>query len=230
MRQAHVRPFVPLAIVGMIFLLACGAPAPEPEAPAAEAPAAGMSQGALPEGHPPIEQAPPSSGIIPPPAGSGAGATGLGWSTPEGWVVETPSSNMRKAQYRVSGAGGDGECVVFYFGPGQGGEPMANAIRWAGQFVQPDGSSPQDAMKTEQIQVNGIPVMMIEVTGTYTGGGSMMGGPAQQIPDYMLLGAVAQGPDANWFFKFTGPEATLTEQREAFRQMVQSLQPGGEQT
>ena len=57
-----------------------------------------------------------------------------------------------------------------------------------------------------------------------------MGGPAQQIPDYMLLGAIAQGPDANWFFKFTGPEATLTEQREAFRQMVQSLKPGGEQT
>jgi len=211
-------------------LLACGSPAPEPEPPAAPAPAAGMPQGALPEGHPPIGQTPPSSGIVPPPSGSGAGANALAWTTPEGWVAETPSSTMRKAQYRVSGAGGDGECVVFYFGPGQGGEPMANAIRWAGQFVQPDGSSPQDAMKTEQVQANGIPVMMIEVTGTYTGGGSMMGGPAQQLPDYMLLGAVAQGPDANWFFKFTGPEATLTEQKEAFRQMIQSLQPGGEQT
>jgi hypothetical protein len=46
----------------------------------------------------------------------------------------------------------------------------------------------------------------------------------------MLLGAVAQGPDANWFFKLTGPEATLTEHREAFRQMIQSLKPGGDQT
>jgi hypothetical protein len=188
-----------------------------------------MPQEALPEGHPPIGQTPPS-GIVPPPAGSGAGASALTWTVPEGWVAETPSSNLRKAQYRVSGSGGDGECVVFYFGPGQGGEPMANAIRWANQFTQPDGRSSEEAMRTEQIQVDGIPVMLIEVTGTYSGGGPMMGGPAQEQPGHMLLGAVAQGPDANWFFKFTGPEATLTEQKEAFRGMVQSLKPGGEQT
>ena len=29
---------------------------------------------------------------------------------------------MRRAQYRISGSGGDAECVVFYFGPGQGGD------------------------------------------------------------------------------------------------------------
>ena len=55
----------------------------------------------------------------------------------------------------------------------------------------------------------------------------MMGRPPQQLPDHMLLGAIAEGPDANWFFKLTGPEATLEPQRDAFRAMIESLQRGG---
>jgi len=35
-------------------------------------------------------------------------------------------------------------------------------------------------------------------------------------PNYMLLGAVAEGPDANWFFRAIGPRDTLERQREAF--------------
>src|SRR3990172_1264610 len=49
---------------------------------------------------------------------------GIRVTVPDTWVVETPSSQMRKAQYRLSapeGGSGDGELVVFYFGPGQGG-------------------------------------------------------------------------------------------------------------
>jgi hypothetical protein len=41
-----------------------------------------------------------------------------------------------------------------------------------------------------------------------------------------LLGAVAPGPDANWFFKLTGPDKTVTAQRDAFIGMVKSLKPG----
>jgi len=42
-------------------------------------------------------------------------------------------------------------------------------------------------------------------------------------PGHMLLGAVATGPDANWFFKLTGPQATVEAQNEAFLGMVRSL-------
>jgi hypothetical protein len=165
-------------------------------------------------------------GIVQPPAGSGTGATGLAWSVPETWIQEEPKSAMRRAQYRVAGAAGDAECVVFYFGPGQGGGPMANAERWADQFSQPDGSSPRDAMKTEQIEVDGMQVLLTEVTGTYSGGMAMMGGPSENLDGYMLLGAIAEGPDANWFFKLTGPEATVAGEREAFRSMIGSLSTG----
>ena len=40
---------------------------------------------------------------------------------------------MRAATYMVDGA----ECVVYFFGAGQGGSIEANVERWKGQFRQP---------------------------------------------------------------------------------------------
>jgi hypothetical protein len=133
---------------------------------------------------------------------------------------------MRKAQYQVPGEAGGAECVVFYFGPGQGGDAMANALRWADQFSQPGGSSSRDRLETEKLDVGGISVLLAEVRGTYSGGMAMMGGPSQGLADYMLLGAVVEGPDANWFFKLTGPSSTVASQEAAFRSMIESVSTG----
>ena len=104
---------------------------------------------------------------------------------------------------------------------------MSNAVRWANQFSQPDGSSSAEAMKTEQIDVQGVPVLLTVVTGTYSGGMSMVTGASAELTDFMLLGAIAEGGDANWFFKLTGPGATLRAQQGAFREMIESLSRGG---
>jgi hypothetical protein len=112
--------------------------------------------------------------------------------------------------------------VVFYFGPGQGGGAEANLTRWAEQFRQPDGRAPSAVMKTRQLDVGGLTVHLAEVAGTYSAG--MPGGPAgPDRPNYMLLGAIAAGPDANWFFKATGPRATLEANRGAWEAMVRSI-------
>jgi hypothetical protein len=146
----------------------------------------------------------------------------LTWKTPAGWTEETPSSGMRRAQYRIPGAAGAGECVVFYFGPGQGGDAQSNAARWGAQFHRPDGSPVGDALKTRETKVGDVPVTLVEVTGTYAGG--MGSGPTgAERPNYMLLGAIAQGPDSNWFFRATGPRATLEAQRSAFDGLVRSI-------
>ena len=180
------------------------------------------TRGELPPGHPSLDQGSSEGMIAPPPPGSGSGEAGLAWTAPTGWAEETPANPMRKAQYR---AGDDATCVVYYFGPGEGGDAQSNAARWADQFEQPDGRSSREVMQFEPIEVGGIPVMLVQVTGTYREG--MMGGPAQARPGFMLLGAIAEGPDANWFFKFTGPESTLNQEKEAFRAMVESVQRGG---
>lgn len=162
--------------------------------------------------------------MVPPvPPGAGTGTTGLTWTVPLGWKAETPSSSMRRAQYRVPGPGGDAELVVFYFGPGQGGDAMSNARRWAGQFRQPDGRDPTAAMKTREADVGGLKVTTVEVRGTYSGG---MGGTVEEKAGHQLLGAIAAGPDANWFFKLTGPEKTVTAQKAAFEGLIRSLKKG----
>jgi hypothetical protein len=179
--------------------------------------------GPLPPGHPPLGGSAPQPAPAQPPADPGG--QGLVWKVPPGWVQETPASSMRRAQYRIPGSAGPGECAVFYFGPGQGGEAKANADRWAGQFRRPDGSPVGDALKTREIKVGDIPVLLVEVAGTYVGG--MGGGPAgPERPNYLLLGAIAKGPDANWFFRATGPRATMDAQRTAFENMIRSLKRG----
>jgi len=103
---------------------------------------------------------------------------------------------------------------------------MSNAQRWASQFSMPDGGSAGTNMKTSEIEVAGFKVTLVEVGGTYNGGMTTGSAPSRPQPGYRLLGAIAAGPDANWYFKFTGPEATVQAQRGAFESMVKSLKHG----
>jgi hypothetical protein len=155
-------------------------------------------------------------------AAAPAHAQGVVWTAPASWKSETPSSAMRRAQYRIGGPGGEAECVVFYFGPGQGGDADANVARWAGQFRGADAKAP----RRREIKVGDLSIVMVEIAGTYVGG---MGGTAAgpERPDSMLLGAIVPGGDANWFFRAVGPRATLESQRAAFERMIRSVKRGG---
>lgn len=180
----------------------------------------------LPPGHAPVPQTPSSMAVAPVPDDAGTGKMALTWTPPSGWTVESPSSSMRRGQYRVAGPAGDAECVVYYFGPGQGGAPMDVAQLWADQFTQPDGRPSRELLETKTIEVNGVTVLLSAISGTFAGGSIMGGQPSENLPNYMLLGAAAKGPDAHWFFKFTGPQDTVETQRAAFEEMIDSLQNG----
>lgn len=196
-------------------------PAHDPSA-ASALPAGHPPTGGMPADHPPIGDAGTDAlQLAPVPESAGTGEAALAWTAPAGWVAEPPANTMRRAQYRVPGPGGDGECVVFYFGPGQGGDPMANAERWADQF------SGGTEMATRTETVGDVEVLWVERTGTYQAGSMMGMGQGVSKPDWALLGAIAEGPDSNWFFKFTGPKATVDAEREAFGAMIGSLRQGG---
>jgi hypothetical protein len=241
---SNVRNRIVLAtlLAAALAVAGCGKSSepPPPEPSMGQAPAEGTSgsfptlsesatQSPLPPGHPPLEGsqgAGAQGSIASPPAGTGTGQTGMTWSAPTGWVSEPPSNTMRKAQYRIPGPGGDAECVVFYFGPGQGGDPMSNATRWAEQFRPPGGKTATDVMKTSRMQIGEVKVLVVETSGTYLGGQTMSMEPSPEKPGYALLGAVAEGPDANWFFKLTGPEKTVQANREPFEALLKSLKRG----
>jgi hypothetical protein len=142
---------------------------------------------------------------------------------PAEWTEQTPSSSMRKAQYavpKIAGDGEDGELAVFYFGPGQGGSVEANIERWIGQISQPDGSSSKDKAKTNKKEIGGMPVTLVDVSGTYSAG-MMSNAPPRQ--GYRMLAAVAETTEGPWFFKLTGPEKTIAKWSSGFDQFITSF-------
>jgi hypothetical protein len=81
---------------------------------------------------------------------------------------------MRAATYIVPPAKGDtdgGECAVF---TNIGGGVQANIDRWIGQFDQADAAKAKQKKET----INGFPVTLVDLTGTFAGGGMAMGQPA----------------------------------------------------
>jgi hypothetical protein len=220
------RSAVVLVVLVVIACLSggCSENAPEVPADAGAAPQTDSSELKLP---------PARTLALPgktPPAGTAAPAgrnQPLVWEVPAGWVEVEPASSMRLAQYRIDGPGGSGECAVFYFGPGQGGDAMSNATRWASQFAQVDGRPSTEVMRYSELEGSRVPVNIVEVTGIYNGGLSMTGEAPQEVTGHMLLGGIAEGPDANWFFKFTGPEATVQAERNAFLDMMKSIGGSG---
>lgn len=142
---------------------------------------------------------------------------------PAEWTEQTPSSSMRKAQYSLPKAAGDaedGELAVFYFGLGQGGSVEANIERWIGQISQPDGSSSKEKAKTHKKEIGGMPVTLVDVSGTYSAG-MMSNAPPRQ--GYQMLAAVAETSEGPWFFKLTGPEKTIAKWSSSFDQFIGSF-------
>ncbi|HLG18411.1 MAG TPA: hypothetical protein VI895_01180 [Bdellovibrionota bacterium] len=143
------------------------------------------------------------------------------------WIKESPSSSMRRDQYRLPGSKGaeDATLSVFYF-PGTGGSVDSNLQRWYGQFQKKDGSPVTGPETKKEIKANDLPVTIIYVTGTYLESQSpmMTGGPVEKKPGYAMLAAIAESPSGPWFFKATGPQATIDRWRSGFEQFAKTFE------
>ena len=124
---------------------------------------------------------------------------------------------MRAATYEV----GDSECVVYFFGQGQGGTVEANLERWRGQFTVNGQPAPA---KTANKTIHGLNVTTMDVTGTYVATGGMAITPHAPKADYRMLAAIVEGPSGNIFIKFTGPVRTVTANISKFEAMLASFQ------
>jgi hypothetical protein len=133
---------------------------------------------------------------------------------------------MRQAQYRLPRAEGDpedAEMVVFYF-QGQGGSVQANIDRWIGQFSKADGTPANDTAKVSKRESHGVPLTIVDVSGTYTGSaGPMMAGGAPK-PNFRMIAAVAEHGSGPWFFKLTGPSKTVSRWEASFQKFLETIQ------
>ena len=212
------------AFLASLIMMGCGGGAKEPAAPESPQGAPAQASAVVSQGSS-IPLVDSRGNMVPgmPSAAPAEASGGLVWTVPSTWVEEPPASPMRKAQYSLPAAPGDPEpaqCAVFYFGAGQGGDIQGNVDRWAAQFADASGGHPKPTV-TEGT-VAGRKVMKVTTVGTYTPS-PMMGGDLTPRPGQMLLGAIVEGPDSNWFFKCTGPKKTVEAHRKEFDDLIGSV-------
>lgn len=176
---------------------------------------------ALPPGHPPVNNAPQPAQAAPP---RSTGPT-LKYTAPASWERRPVTGSLRVDDYRlprVEGDTEDGDLVVF--GTNIGGGVEANVERWRLQFATADGQPvPDDAFQRELLDVNGLKVTLVDVAGQFSGMMMSGAGNAPAKKDYRLLGAIVETPAGPWYFKATGPAATMGHHREAFLEFLRSM-------
>ncbi|MFN0242548.1 MAG: hypothetical protein ACKVWV_06615 [Planctomycetota bacterium] len=154
-------------------------------------------------------------------------AGGVASKVPTEWIVEQPTSAMRKAQLRLPKTGADTEdasLVVFFFG-GQGGTPQANLDRWAGQFEQPDGKSSSEAMQSSQRTVAGMKVHDADLAGIYVAETTPGSGQRVRKEGWRMLASIVDAPSGAHYVKLVGPTATIAHWEPAYRRFISEMTP-----
>ena len=133
------------------------------------------------------------------------------WTKPEAWTELAPTA-FRKGNYLVEDAdGGQVEITVSSF-PGNVGGVLANVNRWRGQA----GLSPITDEQLEDSLTN------LTVEG-------QRGQLVDILPDSgyanatRILAAIFSYGEQSWFFKMSGPQSIVANERERFLSMINGL-------
>jgi len=171
----------------------------------------------LPDGHPPAGMVLPGADVTagampgsdmanaaPVPTASGPGLT---WTAPADWQLQPPAP-MRKATFAVAGPEGSAELTVTAF-PGDVGGELANVNRWRGQV----GFAPLTAETLDQnldrIESNSLHVAIVDITDPAKPKGT--------------LGAIIPYSGGTWFFKLSGPTASVQRQKQVFLTFLKTV-------
>ncbi len=154
-------------------------------------------------------------------------AGGLKFTIPSKWPGEPVESPARAGQWRVppprGQAGESGQLVVFYFGPGIGGDARENIEAWTGTMLNAEGHPAPAEVKHHE--TGGLKISQVVLFGTYNQVVSLPGIPPAGKPNYGLLGAVIENPQGNIYWRFTGPEPLITANLPLFNKIIDSVKP-----
>jgi len=133
----------------------------------------------------------------------------LVWQAPPEWTSK-PAGPMRKATYGVPGGGGDSDLSITAF-PGEVGGELLNVNRWRGQL----GLTPLRAEDLEasvsRVEANGLRFTLVELASQGDPNGKAM------------MGAIVPVGASTWFFKLTGPGASVRSSKAAFLEFLHSV-------
>lgn len=137
------------------------------------------------------------------------------WTAPSAWTTAPNPSPIRIATLRVPRVKGDAEDAELSIARA-GGDTDANIERWVGQFTE--SGAPRRAKRL----VHGLPVTTVAIEGTYESG---MGTASGAHKGWAMLGAIVETPGLPYFFKLTGPVATVRVARASFDEMLDTIEP-----
>ena len=159
-------------------------------------------------------QAQPQSAALPPghPDTSGSSAPRLEYKRPGDWQEAAPGE-MRAASFRVAGKDGKQADVSVIPLPGLAGSDLDNVNRWRGQVGQPAVSEAELAKLAQPVEVAGQPASLYEQAGANPGSGEKT----------RILAAIARRDGAAWFFKMTGDDDLVGQQKPAFIEFLKSV-------
>ena len=197
-----MRPVFPISLVAVLALIVgCqrddeirSYQAPKETAPPALAQAQGQP-GQMPQGQIPVPPAP-------------AADESPTFAVPPGWR-DLGAQSMRFAQFQVSADDPTALVTVIPLGR-ESGDLLSNVNRWEGQLGAPPSKAEDLAKVSKQIDVNGVPVTMVDLNGE----------------KLRTIAALVPRGERVWFFKLTGSLNTVGAQAQNFDAFVKSIRFG----
>ena len=150
----------------------------------------------LPPGHPDTTPSTPS----------------LQWKLPPGWQ-ETPPGEMRVASFRVPAKDGKVADVSVIPLPGMAGGDLGNVNRWRGQVGLAAVTEEEIAKLAQAVSVDGQTAQLYDQGGINPGSGE----------NTRILAALLRREGTAWFFKMTGDNEFVAQQKPAFVAFLESV-------
>lgn len=136
----------------------------------------------------------------------------LTWKLPAGWEQETPGE-MRLASFKVKGQDAKQADVSVIPLPGMAGGDLNNVNRWRSQVGLPPVQQENLAKLAEEVEIAGSKALLYDQAGQNPAGGGTS----------RILAVVLHREDTAWFFKMTGDDGLVAQQKPAFVEFLKSL-------
>ncbi len=150
----------------------------------------------------------------------------LTFEVPLEWEQIPTNSQLRRGQWRLPAIKGDKtppEAVLFYFGPGQGGDAEANLERWFQGWDVGPGKAAKDVAKVTTVEKDGVKVTRVTLAGRYVAP-KMPGKPETwNEPNWELFAAIIEHAEGPHFLRVVGPAKSIKAQQKALDRLVESF-------
>ena len=186
-------------------------------------------RGALPAGHPPIDDSkgepaktPPANMAAKSPAAASQGNAAnsvkqadlpLTFNLPEGWKQTPPTSTFVMLAFSATV---DAKPVAVTISQAMGGT-LANVNRWRGQVGLPPVGDGELGSVVHPFKVDGLDAQMVRLFG-----------PEGADDRKAIMGAIVPQGEVTWFFKMMGPADAVEHEQTNFEKFVDSVKFRGE--